>query len=81
MNQNAKFQVAKEKVFALVVDENNKVNICLGGYKASNKTFDTFEQANAYIAKKPYELLINICAIILEKTNHEETKKESAKNK
>lgn len=64
-----RFKVANEKVFALVKDENEKVHICLGGYAVSEKEFDTFEQANAYIEKKPYELLINVCAVILTKKN------------
>lgn len=70
-NDATRFMVAKESVFALVKDEKEKIHICLGGYAVSQKTFKTFEKANAYIAKKPYELLINVCAVILTKKQEE----------
>lgn len=77
---DTKFMPSKvEKIFGLVKDEKGKIHIVLGGYAVSQKTFDTFKQADQYISSKPYEILINICAIILTK-NHNETNNETTKD-
>lgn len=73
------FRTTKDGIFALIRNKENKIVICLGGYLASKKTFDSFKQAELYIESKPYELLINICGIILYKQN-ENTKKETAES-
>ena len=75
--KNEMFQTSKDKVFAFIKNEKGKIVICLGGYQASKKTFDTFKQAQEYVNTKPYELLINICGIILYKQN-ENIEKENA---
>lgn len=61
------FQQAKEKAFYLVKDKENKIIITLGGYAVSSKKFGNFEQANKYISCKPWEIILNSAAVILEK--------------
>lgn len=74
LKKNEQFRVSKnEKIFALVKDENGKIVVCAGGYAVSEKRFDTFEQADQYIATKPYEIIINLF-YILNKKDHETTK-------
>ena len=67
---NEQFKVSKnEKIFALVKDENGKIVVCAGGYAVSEKKFDTFEQADQYIATKPYEIIINLFYVLKKKDN------------
>lgn len=47
------------KAFAIVKHQSQKYIIVMGDNQLSNKTFDTIKQAEEYIAKKPYELIIN----------------------
>lgn len=77
---NEQFRVSKnEKIFALVKDENGKIVVCAGGYAVSEKKFDTFEQADQYIATKPYEIIINLFYVLKKKDN--EIKVENPQDK
>lgn len=66
---------SKEPLFNLV-KKDEKVKICVGNYLASPKDFDNYEDAEKYIASKPYELIINVSCIFMD-FNHKqnETKK------
>lgn len=82
-NDDTKFCVSKiDKVFALVKDEKEKVHICMAGKAVSRKTFDTFEQADKYLATKPYEIFINIAFIIknLKENETETNQKQTEEN-
>lgn len=80
LKKNEQFRVSKnEKIFALVKNENGKVVVCAGGYAVSERQFDTFEQADQYIATKPYEIIINLFYILNKKNN--ETDKQNPQDK
>lgn len=74
---DVKFKQSKEKIFALVKDEKNKIHICMGGFLVSQESFDTFNQAETYIDTKPWEIIINCAATIL--TKNEEMAKVAEK--
>lgn len=76
-NEELVRQSKNDRIFTLVKDEQNKVHIVVGKDKVSNATFDSFEQADAYIGRKPYELIFNISYLICK--HYEETKKMEAK--
>lgn len=78
--KNEQFRVSKnEKIFALVKDETGKIVVCAGGYAVSERKFDTYEQADRYIATKPYEIIINLFYILNKKNN--ETPKQNPQDK
>lgn len=80
LKKNEQFRVSKnEKIFALVKNENGKVVVCAGGYAVSERKFDTFEQADQYIATKPYEIIINLFYILNKQNN--ETNKQNPQDK
>lgn len=69
-------QVKKSKIcdcFTMVKDQNGKVFIAVGEFKISNKSFDTFDQAERYIGTKPYEIIINLIGLAI----YEKEKKTS----
>lgn len=68
-----------DEIFHLVKDEQGKVNILVGNYKVCRKTFDTFKQADEYIASKPYELIFTTCNILTNTIIKNEKIKETAK--
>lgn len=70
----ATLQSKNDKMFYFVKDENGKIHICVGGYSVCEKTFDTFDQAEKYVGTKPWEILVNVCYLILKKHNDNETK-------
>lgn len=80
-------QVRKSKIseiFTLVKGEDGKIFIAVGQYKVSNKSFDTYDQAERYIGTKPYEIIVNLIGLaIYEKENEKATKptKKTAKSK
>lgn len=73
---NEQVRRSKEEIFYFVKDENGKVVIVCAGMQASRKKFDTFEQAEAYISTKPYELIFNTFFIM--QKNYEESKKSES---
>ena len=77
-----KIKKSKNTSMFMLAKEGDKVIIVMGNYKASEKTFDTFEQADEYIATKPYELILNMCLIHkqYEKIYEEQNKKNVAKD-
>lgn len=77
---NEQFRVSKnEKIFALVKNQDGKIVICAGGYAVSEKKFETFEQADQYVATKPYEIIINLFYVLNKKRN--ETENENPQDK
>lgn len=76
MNGNEFKQSETDQIFGMVkIDE--KVRITMGQNVISQKKFDTFEEAENYIASKPYELIYNGIFILQNYAN--ETKKKSTK--
>lgn len=66
-----------DEIFHLVKDKNGKVNILVGNYKVSSKTFDTFEQADNYIGSKPYELIFTTCNVMTNTIMQNEKEKQN----
>lgn len=87
MQNNTKFKQSKiDPLFNLVKDEQDKVNIVVGNYRVSRKTFDTFKQADEYIGTKPYELIFNTTCVLIEQNfkqneSNNETKPQDTENK
>lgn len=74
------FQLSKhDSIFALV-KINGKVRIAVGNNIVSQKEFETYKDAEMYISRKPYELLINIACLIFDKRKENEKSKESDKS-
>lgn len=57
--------------------------ILVGKYRVSSKTFKTFEEAEAYVNSKPYELIINLSVLFnkFENENSKETAKAAEADK
>ena len=53
-----------DKIFLLVKDDENKVQIAVGKNIVSTKIFDNYKLAEEYINMKPYELIFNTCYCI-----------------
>lgn len=53
----------------LIVNREGKYLIALTNSIVSNKEFDTYEEAGAYIDSKPWDLLINTIAFAINKLN------------
>lgn len=70
-------QKSKNEQLFTLVKQGEKVQIALGNFLISKKTFETFKDADAYIARKPYEILINVASFIAEQIikENENTKK------
>ena len=64
-----------EELFGLAKIK-GKVRVVVGNVIVSKQEFETFEKADEYINNKPYELIINTCALILKAENNE--KKDNA---
>ena len=62
----------------MLAKQDDKVIIVMGNYKASEKEFDTFEQADEYIETKPYELILNMT--LIHKEYEKMYEKQSKKN-
>lgn len=74
----ATMQSKNERMFYFVKDKDGKIVICVGGYAMSEKRFDDFEHAERYVSSKPWELIVNLCYLILKKN---ETIKEMPQDK
>lgn len=72
-----------DEMFTLVKDKNG-VRIAVGNYQVSTKVFKNFADADAYIAKKPYEILVNVSCLFSElhikNSQQNENNKEDSKN-
>lgn len=71
----------KDTPFTIVEHTDEKGTTChiaVGNQFVSNEQFETVEQANKYIAKKPYELIFATCIVIFNKLNEKQqlTKEE-----
>lgn len=75
--ENAFYQKCEsEPIFAMVKDQKTeKISIVVGNYKVSTKEFNTFKEAETYIASKPYELLINTSVLFLNFSKDENNSK------
>ena len=54
-----------DEIFRLVKDKEG-VKITCGNYLISKKVFKSFNKAEEYIAKKPYEIIINCTCLFAE---------------
>lgn len=66
-------------MFNIVKDEDGKYVIAVGTYIASNKKFNTPDQAERYIGTKPWELIVNVMQITLYYNENKKNTKKSAK--
>ena len=73
-------QSKNDEMFYLVKDDNGKINICVAGYAVSKKKFDTFKQAEFYLASKPWEIIVNVQYVLTQKVKENENTKENPKN-
>lgn len=63
MGEVKKTELDQNDVF-LIVNVEDKYRIALGEHWVTMKIFDKPEEAQAYINAKPYELLLNIAAVM-----------------
>lgn len=75
----AKRQFKQVECFNVVKHE-EKFIITIGNHMATDKKFDTMQQAEQYIATKPYELIANLCYTIF-LTSYEIKEKEKEDQK
>ena len=62
INHKAKVAFTQSKVckaFAIVKHPSQKYIVVMGDYQLSQRQFDTIKQAEDFITRKPYELIIN----------------------
>ena len=55
------------KLFTIIERDENNVVIAVGNKLATSQVFKTVQAAKNYIAKKPWELLVNVMCIVNEK--------------
>lgn len=67
-------QSETDKLFAFAKTEQGII-ILVGKYKVSSETFKTYEEAEAYLQSKPYEILINVSMLMLKLNQNEEANK------
>lgn len=75
VQQNQMKKSKNDDVFMLV-KQDKKVIITVGEFKAHEREFDTFEQAEQFIASKPYKLIFNTFQIL---THYAEKNKTAEK--
>lgn len=68
-----------DEIFTLVKGKDG-VRIAIGNYQVSKKVFRNWADADAYIAKKPYEILVNVTCLFTEMRMKNENSEESTKN-
>lgn len=61
-------------VFTYVEFEENKVQICVGNNIMSSKVFKDLKAAKQYVGTKPWELIINLSALVAKNIQKDETK-------
>lgn len=81
MNGNEFKKSETDQIFGMVKIE-EKVRVTMGQNVISTKEFDTFEEAENYIASKPYELFFNGMFILQNyaKETSKKCTKKSTKN-
>lgn len=57
-----------DKIFTLVTQK-GITRIAVGNSIVSQMQFDTVKAAKEYVSSKPWELIVNVTLLILEKTN------------
>lgn len=77
-NDATAFKHSKTDELFNLVKQNGKVIICVGNNKVSRKQFKTFNDAEKYIASKPYEILINVSILIQKLTANENQNTEKS---
>lgn len=74
------YKQSYQEPFSLAKIE-NKIRIVVGNNVVSNKSFDTFKQAEQYIGTKPYELILNTSLLMFKQMqDYEKTIKKTKKN-
>lgn len=68
-----------DEMFTLVKNKNG-VRIAIGNYQIAKKVFANWADAEAYIAKKPYEILVNVTCLFSQMHIKNENSKEIRKN-
>lgn len=63
MGEVKKTELDQNDIF-LIVNVEEKYRIALGEHWVTKKIFNTPEEAQAYIDAKPYELLMNVAAVM-----------------
>lgn len=64
MAKQNQMQKSKHDDVFLLVKQGKKVIITVGEFKAHDREFDTIEQAEQFIASKPYKLIFNTFQIL-----------------
>lgn len=71
-----------DELFNLIKEQKTgKVIICVGNNKVSKKQFQTYKEADKYIASKPYEILVNVSVLIFKSLQDEKSKQIDKTNK
>lgn len=68
-----------DELFALAKTEEGVI-ILVGKFRVSRKAFKTFEEADEYIKARPYEILINVTALMVKLNQEDEKQKQNEKN-
>lgn len=79
---NPQMRVSKHSDVFTLVKQNNGIIIVVGEYKVCDKTFTNFNEAENYIASKPYKLIFNTFQIFMHYAKDKQTEtvnKETAK--
>ena len=64
---------SEDKLFTIVEKSEKEVIITIGNQIVSSKVFKDVKSAKQYIAKKPWELLVNTMCITFQKMKEYET--------
>ena len=70
MSEVKKTELDENNVF-LIVNVEDKYRIALGEHWVTKQIFDTPEEAQKYINSKPWELLMNVAAVMAKFVNSE----------
>lgn len=70
MSEVKKTELDENDVF-LIVNVEDKYRIALGEHWVTKELFNTSEEAQEYINKKPWELLMNMAAVMAKFVNKE----------
>lgn len=69
-----------DELFKIVKGEDKKYHIVVGIYAVSSKAFSRRMDAEKYISEKPYEIIINLCAICVKQSKDYEKEQISKQN-
>lgn len=73
----------QDELFKIVKGDDKKYHIIVGKYAVSSKNFNRRSEAELYISQKPYEIIINLCALCVKQSKEyekEQTEKQSKSN-